>query len=49
MIYKRTFSCVIVNMNEYFVFQNIQSYNCYSIKCDILALFLKYMNNNFFK
>ena len=36
-------------MNKYFVLINIQSYNCYLIKCNILFLFFKYLNNNIFK
>ena len=36
-------------MNKYIVLQNIQSYNCYLIKCNILFLLFKYLNNNFFK
>ena len=36
-------------MNMYFVLINIQSYNCYLIKCNILFLHFKYLNNNFFK
>ena len=35
-------------MNNYIVLQNIQSYNCYLIKCNILFLLFKYLNNNFF-
>ena len=29
-------SNVMVNINKYFVFQNIQTYNYYLIHCDIL-------------
>ena len=39
-------SNVMVNMNDYLVFQNIQSYNCYLIKFNILVL-LFYLNNNY--
>ena len=35
-------------MNKYIVLKNIQSYNCYLIKCNILFLLFKYLNNNFF-
>ena len=42
-------SNVMVNMNKYFVFQNIQSYNCNLIKCNNLILLFKYLNNTFFK
>ena len=35
-------------MNKYIVLQNIQSYNSYLIKCNILFLLFKYLNNNFF-
>ena len=34
-------------MNKYFVLINIQSYNYYSIKCNIMFLLFKYLNNNF--
>ena len=34
-------------MNKYFVLKNIQSYNCYFIKCNILFLLFKYFNNFF--
>ena len=34
-------------MNKYFVFQNIQSYNLYLIKCNIMGLIVEYLNNNF--
>ena len=35
-------------MNKCIVLQNIQSYNCYLIKCNIMFLLFKYLNNNFF-
>ena len=38
----------MIHMNSYFVFQNIQSYNYYLIKCNILVLLLKYLNDNVF-
>ena len=38
----------MVNMNKYFVFQNIQSYNLYLIKYNIMVLLFKYLNNNYF-
>ena len=38
----------MVNMNKYFVYKNTQSYNYYLIKCNILFLLFKYLNNNFF-
>ena len=34
-------------MKNNFVFQNIQTYNCYLITCNILVLLFKYLNNNF--
>ena len=40
---------LMINMNKYFVFKYIQFYNCYLIKCNILFLLFKYLNNNFFK
>ena len=48
-IYTRTVINVMVCINKYFVFKNIQSYNLYLIKCNILVLLFKYLNNNFFK
>ena len=39
----------MVNMNKYFVFQNIQSYNCYLIKCNIMVILFKYYNQIVFK
>ena len=33
----------MVNMNKYFDYQNIQSYNCYFIKSNILVLIFKYL------
>ena len=41
-------SNIIVNMNKYFFFLNIQLYYCYLIKCNILVLIFKYLNNIFF-
>ena len=38
----------MVKLNKYFDYKNIQSYNCYLIKCNILVLIFKYLNNNFF-
>ena len=35
--------------HKYLVFQNIKSYNLYLIKCNILVLLFKYLNNTFFK
>ena len=32
-------------MNNYIVLQDIQSYNCYLIICNILFLLFKYLNN----
>ena len=37
----------MININSYFVFNNIQSYNCFLIKYNILFLLFKYLNNNF--
>ena len=48
-IYTRTVNNVMVNKNKYFVFQNIQSSNCYFIKFNIMVLLFKYLNNNSFK
>ena len=48
IIYTSNISNVMVNINKYFDYQNIQSYNCYWIKCISLVLLLKYLNNNFF-
>ena len=36
-------------MNKYFVLKNIQSLNCYLIKCNIMDNLLKYLNNKFVK
>ena len=41
-------SNLMINMNNYIVLQNIQSYNIYLIKCNILFLLFNYLNNNFF-
>ena len=38
----------MINMNKYFDLKNIQSYNCYLIKCNNLFLLFKYLNINFF-
>ena len=35
-------------MNKYFLLKNIYSHNCYLIRCNILFLIFKYLNNNFF-
>ena len=48
MIYKLTVSNLMINKNTYFFLQNIQYSNYYSIKCNILVLLVKYLNNNFF-
>ena len=44
----RIVSNLMINMNKYFVLKNIQSYKCYMIKCNIMFLLFKYLNNNFF-
>ena len=48
IIYKLTASNLMINKNNYYVFKKMQSYNCYLIKCNILVLLFKYLNNNFF-
>ena len=47
IIYTRTVSNLMINMNKYFVLKNMKSYNCYLIKYNILFLLFKYLNNNF--
>ena len=39
----------MMNINKYFVLKNIQFYNYYLIKYNILFLLFKYLNNNYFK
>ena len=36
----------MININKYFVLINIKAYNYYLIKCNILFLIFKYLNNN---
>ena len=48
IIYTRTVNNLTVNMNTYYIFQNIQFYNCYLIKYNILVLLFKYLNNKIF-
>ena len=35
-------------MNKYIDYQQIQSYNCYLIKCNNMVLLFKYLNDTFF-